>query len=286
MSLPSGPAPVPAPAATPAAREALPALRRAASGSHTPFTTLVGIAAAESSFRTDARNARSSATGPFQITERTWLELVKRYGAVAGRSDLAGLVGTDAEGRATVAGENRAQVLDARKDLELSARLTARLCDENRTGLTRKLGRQPNESEVRLAHFLGLGGAVKLIQAATETPDVSVKTLLPRAFAHNRASLSEGGKPMSAAQAVTLLAGRYAPGAIPAGKPPTPTPPAVPATLVAQLAEIAPAAGGATPAEPGPRPGPKPTLVAESRPDDQPKELACTPTANGIRCSL
>lgn len=211
MSLPPSPTAAPPPAAAASgAREALPTLRRAASGTHTPFTTLVGIATAESSFRPDVRNARSSATGTFQITESTWLELVKRYGTAAGRGDLADRVGRDAEGRPTVADQHRAQVLDARGDLELSARLTAKLCDENRAGLARKLGRTPSESEVRLAHFLGLGGATKLIQAAAETPDVSVKMLLPRAFAHNRATLSDGGKPMTAAQAVALLEGRYA----------------------------------------------------------------------------
>lgn len=281
MSLPPSPtAAPPSAAAASGAREALPTLRRAASGTHTPFTTLVGIATAESSFRPDVRNARSSATGTFQITESTWLELVKRYGTAAGRGDLADRVGRDAEGRPTVADQHRAQVLDARGDLELSARLTAKLCDENRAGLARKLGRAPSESEVRLAHFLGLGGATKLIQAAAETPDVSVKMLLPRAFAHNRATLSDGGKPMTAAQAVALLEGRYARETIPAGKPAAPPPPA---TLVAQLAEIAPAAA---PAKPEPTPAAPAVSVAEAPPDDPAKALACTSTANGIRCTL
>ncbi len=265
-------------------REALPTLRRAAAGSHTPFTTLVGIAVAESSFRSDVRNTRSSATGPFQITERTWLELVKRYGASAGRADLAGLVSRDDEGRTSVSAENRARVLDARNDLDLSARLTAKLCDENRAGLARKLGRPPSESEVRLAHFLGLGGATKLIQAAAETPDVSVKTLLPKAFAHNRATLSENGKPMTASQAVALLDGRYASEVIPAGRQASPPP--VPATLVAQLAQISPAAGTATIPEAKPVPAaeePPRVVLANESPA---RELACANTANGVRCSL
>lgn len=282
MSLPpasSSPAATPA-ATTPAARDALPALRRAASGSRTPFTTLVGIAAAESNFRPDARNARSSATGPFQITERTWLELVKRYGAASGRADLATMVSTDDEGRATVAPENRAQVLEARKDLDLSARLTAKLCDENRAGLTRKLGRAPSEAEVRLAHFLGLGGATKLIQAAAETPDVSVKTLLPKAFAHNRAALSENGKPMTAGQAVALLDDRYTPDMIPV--PRSPARPSTPATLVAQLARPAPPPGPIGVPEPEPAPARKPVVVA----DASPRELVCETTENGVRCTL
>lgn len=281
MSLPSGPSAPASATASSAARDALPALRQAAKASHTPFTTLVGIAAAESSFRPEARNARSSATGPFQITESTWLELVKRYATGAGRGDLANLVTRDGEGRPVVSAENRARVMDARQDLDLSARLTAKLCDENRAGLARRLGRSPSESEVRLAHFLGLGGATKLIQAAADTPDVSVKALLPKAFAHNRATLSEGGKPMTAARAVAMLDGRYTPGTLPAVKPPAP-----PATLVAQLAEIAPAAGPATPPSAPPAPEPKPVLLAKAADEDLPKELACTTTANGIRCSL
>ena len=102
------------------------------------------------------------------------------------------------------------------------------------------------------------------------------RALLPRAFAHNRATLSEGGKPMSAAQAVALLEGRYARETIPAGKPAAPPPPA---TLVAQLAEIAPAKPEPTPAAPA-------VSVAEAPPDDPAKALACTSTANGIRCTL
>jgi len=284
MSLPPGPSAPAAAPASPAAREALPALRQAAKASHTPFTTLVGIAAAESSFRPDARNARSSATGPFQITESTWLELVKRYATGAGRDDLATLVTRDGEGRPVVSAENRARVMDARQDLELSARLTARLCDENRAGLARRLGRSPSESEVRLAHFLGLGGATKLIQAAVDTPEASVKALLPKAFAHNRATLSEGGKPMTAARAVAMLDGRYTPGTLPTGT--RPAPPPVPATLVAQLAEIAPAANPAKLPAALPAPEPKPVLLAKAPDEEPPKELACAATANGIRCSL
>src|SRR5688572_12508790 len=209
MSVPSPIAP-PSAATAPSSRDPLPTLRQAAHGTRTPFTTLVAIATAESNIQADAKHPRSSATGPFQITNSTWLELVKRYAAGAGRSDLAALVTTDAEGRATVSPENRSRVLEARKDMDLSAKLTAKLCDENRAGLTRKLGRAPSESEVRLAHFLGLGGASRLIQAAADTPSVSVKELLPKAYAHNRGLLSEGGKPLTASQAVAHLDSRYA----------------------------------------------------------------------------
>src|SRR5215470_9230429 len=92
--------------------EPLQALHRAAATSKTPFSTLVSIAMAESSFDANAKNKHSTASGPFQITERTWLNLVKRYGAQAGRADLASLVTEDATGHATVDPANKAKVLD------------------------------------------------------------------------------------------------------------------------------------------------------------------------------
>src|SRR5262245_59082189 len=80
-------------------------LQRAAATSKTPFATLVSIASSESNFNPAARNQRSTATGAFQITENTWMHLVKRYGAALGRSDLAGMVREDSTGKLSVAPE-------------------------------------------------------------------------------------------------------------------------------------------------------------------------------------
>ncbi len=210
MSLPPRLAPETSPAIPRGPRpDTLQALHRAASSSKTPFNTLVSIAMAESHFDVNAKSRKSSATGPFQITERTWLSLVKRYGAEAGRADLASLVKEDAQGRATVDAEHKAAVLDARKDLDLSAKLAAKLCDESRTALSRKLGREPSEAEVRMAYFLGVPGATRLLAAATDTPDASVKALLPRAYASNRTVLSAAGSPFTAGEAADALHARY-----------------------------------------------------------------------------
>jgi hypothetical protein len=195
---------------TPAARpDPLRALHHAAATSKTPFSTLVSIAMAESSFDANAKSKTSSATGPFQITERTWLQLVKRYGAEAGRPDLAALVGEDAAGRATIDPAHKTHVLEARKDVDLSAKLAAKLCDESRSALTRKLGRTATETEVRMAYFLGVPGATRLLAAATDTPETSVKSLLPRAYASNRAMLSASGSPLTASEAADSLHSRY-----------------------------------------------------------------------------
>ena len=185
------------------------AIENAAATSHTPFATLVAIAGAESGFQANARSKMSSAAGPFQITESTWLHLVKKYGAAAGRSDLAALVHEDANGHPFVAARDRATVLGARHDVDLSSRLAARFCDECRSGLAKKLGRPPTEEDVRLAYFLGVNGATRLMTAAADRPGVTVRALLPQAFANHRAMFSHHGRPLDAEQALSSLETRF-----------------------------------------------------------------------------
>jgi len=185
------------------------AIERAAESSRTPFSTLVAIAGAESGFHADAKSQLSSAAGPFQITESTWLHLVKTYGAAAGRPDLAKLVQPDAGGRLAVQPENASLVLGARHDIDLSSRLAARFCDECRSGLAKKLGRPPTEEDVRLAYFLGVNGATRLMTAAGARPGEPVKALLPSAFANHRGMFSHHGRSLNAQQALTALETRF-----------------------------------------------------------------------------
>ncbi len=185
------------------------AIERAAESSHTPFSTLVAIAGAESSFQANAKSPLSSAAGPFQITESTWLHLVKTYGAAAGRPDLAKLVRQDSTGHLSVQPENASLVLGARHDIDLSSRLAARFCDECRNGLARKLGRPPTEEDVHLAYFLGINGASRLMTAATVRPGETVRALLPSAFANHRGMFSHHGRSLDAQQALAALETRF-----------------------------------------------------------------------------
>lgn len=269
------------------------AVQTASSSTSTPFGTLVAIAGAESGFRPDARNKHSSAAGPYQITETTWLHLVKTYGAAAGRPDLAALVHQAGDGRLTVAAGDRATVLAARHDVDLSSRLAGKYCDECRAGLAKKLGRTPSEEEVRVAYFLGVGGAARLMNAAAERPGTSVSALLPRAFANHRAMFSTHGRPLNAQQALTLLQSRYArqieqsgalksyadANALTAGAADEP------ATAAAELAA---ATDGAAPAALTEAPSP-PTAepMTQLAAVDAPKELACKAAPQGgVSCDL
>jgi hypothetical protein len=137
------------------------------------------------------------------------MHLVKKYGAANGRADLAGMVKQDSSGALSVAPEHRGAVMGARKDLDLSAKLAARYCDECRAGLNRKLGRPPSETEVRMGYFLGVTGATRLINAAATTPDASIKSVSPAAYASNRAIFTAHGKPLTASQALVALERKF-----------------------------------------------------------------------------
>jgi hypothetical protein len=92
----------------------------------------------------------SSAFGPGQFINSTWLEVFKRNFAVeaAGMSDAA--------------------ILALRSDLETNRRMIRAYATENARDL-RDAGQEVTEATLQLAHFLGSGGAISVLQAAPGT---------------------------------------------------------------------------------------------------------------------
>jgi hypothetical protein len=60
------------------------------------------------------------------------------------------------------------------------------LTQNNAAVLARRIGRQPTESELYIAHFLGVGGASKLIQLTASDGQVAAANAFPRAAHANR----------------------------------------------------------------------------------------------------
>ena len=60
--------------------------KEASAGTGTDFRALLASSLQESHYQSTARNARSSAAGAYQFTERTWLDLMRRHGPELGRS--------------------------------------------------------------------------------------------------------------------------------------------------------------------------------------------------------
>jgi hypothetical protein len=169
--------------------DVLDALKSAAANSGVEFGFLLKTAMRESGLNPGAKAGSSSATGLFQFTEATWMQMVDRYGGKHG----------------VPAGGNREAVLALRNDPDLSAKMAAELTQENARHLEGRLGRAPNASELYAAHFLGAGGAAKLIEAAQSGSAASAADLFPAAAQANPAIFKSNGQDLSPAQVLAKL---------------------------------------------------------------------------------
>lgn len=151
----------------------------------------------ESGFNPNARAATSSAAGLYQFTGQTWLAMLDKHGAAYGLPGAGD-------------GSSRAQMLALRTDPELSALMAGELASDNRDFLSGQLGRDPDASELYLAHFLGTEGAGRFLGALSTNPSQSAAALLPKAAAANRAIFFGPSGARSVADVMDLLRGKMA----------------------------------------------------------------------------
>ncbi|WP_042446184.1 lytic transglycosylase domain-containing protein [Azospirillum sp. B510] len=194
----------------PAANRVLVASQQVAGLSGHSFTAILAQATQESGLDSAAKNSNSSAAGPFQFLESTWLDLFRRHGAAYGQGELASHIQIRNGVSSVKDPAIRRQILDLRHDVDLSAGMAARYLAEGRESLEKRLGRKASESESRMAYVLGSGGAAKLIRAAESTPGAVAADLLPSAAKanHNLFHDRSTGRALSAAETVTRLTRR------------------------------------------------------------------------------
>jgi hypothetical protein len=186
------------------------ALRNAADSTGVGFELLAAKAAIESGFQPSAQAPTSSARGLFQFIDQTWLSAVRQHGAAHGLAQEAAAITRGASGRMTVAEPaERARILALRDDPEISARLGAEHLKDVSDALAPVLGRKPDVGELYLGHFLGTGGATKLLRAISAEPGRAASDLLPEAARAN-AALFRGadGAPLSASQFLDGIRGK------------------------------------------------------------------------------
>lgn len=154
---------------------------RAARATDMDPVLLMAIADKESSFQTEAQAQTSSASGLFQFIERTWLGVVREFGA---------RYGLEKEAQAVAAGEldpaGRTRLLDMRRDAYLSAVLAGEMLKRDSDRIARRLGRVLTGGEVYLVHFLGPDGAERLLDQVRKSPEAVAADLLPRPAAANK----------------------------------------------------------------------------------------------------
>lgn len=128
----------------------------------------------------DARNPNSTATGDGQFLDGTWRELWPRIAQDA--APILMKKGID-PGRLTPQ-----QILDLRKDPEISAVAIDTYASANRPVLRQALGRDPDPGELQTAHMFGGAGAVQILKAPPQTPVQQI--VPPEVYAANERFLA------------------------------------------------------------------------------------------------
>src|SRR5579863_7436083 len=216
------------------------AIRQAAQATGTSFQYLLATAQVESGLNPRAGAATSSARGLFQFIDQTWLATIKQSGAALGYGQYAAAITKTASGHYEVRDPAmRGEILKLRNNPTANAIMAGAFTKANAAVLSARLGRSPSEGELYIAHFLGAGGAARLISSAAANPNASAASYFPIA-AHANTSIfydRSTGAPRTLAQVRNILTARYDVAA--RSRPDMNT--------VAQAA-IAPSAASATPA--------------------------------------
>jgi Transglycosylase SLT domain len=188
------------------------AIKEAASSTGTSFEYLLATAKMESNFNPAASASTSSARGLYQFIDQTWLGTVKEAGAHLGYGEYAGAISKSPSGSYSVSDPAaRTAIMKLRDDPAAASSMAAVLTQSNSFKLTGKIGRRPTDGELYMAHFMGVGGAAKLISNAEENPQASGARLFPNAAAANRSIFFEqSGRARSVSEVYSVLTSRYA----------------------------------------------------------------------------
>lgn len=187
------------------------AIQQAASAFGASFEYLLTTAKMESDFNPAAKASTSSARGLFQFIDQTWLGTVKDAGASIGYGAYADAITKSPSGTYSVDDPaTRAAILKLRDDPAVSAAMAGALTQSNSFQLTGQIGRRPSDAELYMAHFLGVGGAAKLITSAEARPSASGAAMFPSAAAANRSIFYDrAGQARSVSDVYAVLTSRY-----------------------------------------------------------------------------
>jgi hypothetical protein len=105
----------------------------------------------------------------------------------------------------------RSEILKLRNDPTVNAVMAGAFTQANAALLSDRLGRSPSEGELYIAHFLGAGGAARLISSAAGDPNASAASYFPDAAKANTSIFYDRttGAPRSLTQVRDILTARY-----------------------------------------------------------------------------
>jgi hypothetical protein len=188
------------------------AIKQAANNTGASFQYLLTTAKMESDFNPSAGASSSSAHGLYQFIDQTWLGTVKEAGGQLGYSQYADAITRTSSGDYTVSDPSMYRsIMKLRDDPAASSAMAGVLTQSNSFQLTGKIGRRPTDPELYMAHFMGVGGAAKLINSAVDDPQASAPKMFPNAAAANRPIFYDPkGNARSVSEVYSVLTTRYA----------------------------------------------------------------------------
>lgn len=187
-------------------------IKQASGQTGASFEYLLATAKLESNLDPAATASTSSAKGLFQFIDQTWLGTLKEAGAQHGYERYAQAISRSPSGGYSVDNPQlRNEIMQLRDDPDASAAMAGVLSQSNSFKLTGQIGRRPSDSELYMAHFMGVGGASKLIQTVQQSPNAVAAEQFPAAAAANRSIFYDrAGNARTAAQVYDVLNTRYA----------------------------------------------------------------------------
>lgn len=134
---------------------------------------LLAMASKESGFRETVSSASGgSAQGLFQFTAGTWTGVMHQLGDQYGYQFAASQIRQDQNGRYYIPDpELRASILSMRDNPYHSSLMSAALLIDNIDRMEKSLGREINNTEKYLSHFLGVGDAIYFLRRLAANPN-------------------------------------------------------------------------------------------------------------------
>jgi hypothetical protein len=188
------------------------AIQQASQATGTSFNYLLATAQVESGLNASAGAATSSARGLFQFIETTWLATMKQAGSALGLGRYAEAITQTPSGNYEVRDPAmRSEILKLRSDPAANALMAGAFTKSNASALSERLGREPSEGELYIAHFLGVGGGARLIELAASNPNAKAADSFPSAAQANPSIFYDRttGAARTLAQVRDVLTARY-----------------------------------------------------------------------------
>lgn len=143
----------------------------------------LNLGLAESTLRPSAKAETSSARGLFQHLDKTWLNLVEKYG------EDNGIYSQDMD---------KEEILALRDNPAYSTRMAVALTKENEESFKRSFDREPEDEELYAMHFFGAGTGKTFIKAVEDTPNGIAENMFKRqAEANQGIFYDQDGSPVT-----------------------------------------------------------------------------------------